>query len=129
MKNLVLSKLGDYTLIARVREDNTVYEYVVAWCYNEETDSWAQGHYFRELSDAVFYMENKKMTKEQKRAKLVKMMHEYIRLEVDDEYAYMNWINLVPDEPKEEDFNDLAEDKNDWIDCVKLFGKLLKEFE
>lgn len=129
MKNLVLSSLKDYTLIARVREDNTVYEYVVAYCYDSKTDSWQQGHYFSDLRKAVSFMELKKLSKESKRAKLIELMHEYLQYEVDDEEAYMSWINLVPDEPNSEDFEFIANDIDEWKDCVRLFGSLVKNYD
>ena len=57
MRNVVLSKKGDYTLIARMKEDMTVYEYVVAFWYDPEKDQWAQGHYFSdELTKAMDFM-------------------------------------------------------------------------
>ena len=129
MKKLVLSSLGDYTLIARVKDDGTVHEYVVAWCYNSEKDYWCQGYYFKDLSEAMFFMENRKMTKEQKRARMVLMMHEYLRNEVNDEDAYMTWINTVPDEPCSEDFEFIACDDDEWKHCNELFSNLLKELE
>lgn len=59
MKNLVLETRNDYTLIARVRENFTVHEYIVAWCYDRESDSWCQGHYFFDIEDAVEYFKTK----------------------------------------------------------------------
>lgn len=57
MKSMVMKKDGDYTLVARVNEDGTIHEYVVAWCYDECDDTWAQGHYFSDIVDAVCYMD------------------------------------------------------------------------
>ena len=31
--------------------------YVVAWCYDEDSRTWGQGHYFQKLKDAVKYYE------------------------------------------------------------------------
>ena len=67
----------------------------------------------------------KKMTKQEMRELMLVTMHEYLRTEVSDEDAYMSWINIVPDEPTVEDFKELAEDDEDWKDCVQLFGRLL----
>ena len=50
-----MKTVGDYTLVARVRENFTVHEYVVAWCYDKESDSWGQGHYFSDIEDAIKY--------------------------------------------------------------------------
>lgn len=60
MRNIVLKEYPelDYVLIARVREDNRVHEYVCAWAY-EKDGTWGQGHYFSELEDAFAYMEEK----------------------------------------------------------------------
>lgn len=50
----------DYAVIARVRGDE-VQDYVAAWGYRAESDSWAQGHYFSDLLDCVAYI-NKKLS-------------------------------------------------------------------
>ena len=63
------------------------------------------------------------------RKDLLKQMHEYVRLHIDDEEAYMDWIIFVPDEPDEEDFENLAEDEELWKCCCRLFGKLIKRYE
>lgn len=67
------------------------------------------------------------MNRQEMRELILRTMHEYIKTEVSDENAYMSWILIVPDEPTEEDFQSLAEDDEDWKDCVKLFGKLLNK--
>lgn len=58
MKNILLQKYPsiDYALIVRVREDGTVKEFVAAWCYDDETKSWSQGHYFIDLDGAMEYI-------------------------------------------------------------------------
>ena len=49
----------DYVLLKR----NSKYEpWVAAWAYNEERESWGQGHYFEEFIDAVRYIDNKLRT-------------------------------------------------------------------
>lgn len=60
MKNILLKKYPsiDYALIARVREDETVKEFIAAWGYNDETKSWSQGHYFTHLNDAMDYIDD-----------------------------------------------------------------------
>ena len=62
MKNIILEQFKeiDYTLIARVKEDNTVHEFVAAWRYDKESDSWEQGHYFKNVKDAIRYMDEKR---------------------------------------------------------------------
>lgn len=127
MRNLILKDNGDYTLIARVKEDDTVHEYVVAWNFQAD-GTWGQGHYFSELSDAMMFMETK-MSKQEKRAKMLKEMHEYLRTKVDDEEAYMCWIDLVPDEPDDEDFKEIAEDTSQWKACCIMFKALVKNYD
>ena len=46
----------DYTLIVR---RSSFEPYVAAWGYDKESTSWAQGHYFSTLIDAVNYIESK----------------------------------------------------------------------
>lgn len=59
-KHFILAedKNNEYKLILRVSDNDVIasYPYVVAWLYNKETDSWAQGHYFTDLTSAVIYM-------------------------------------------------------------------------
>ena len=130
MKNVFMRQLEDYTLLARMNEDNfKIYEYVVAYCYDEKSDSWAQGHYFQSVADAVQFMNYKKMDLVDLRAKFVEDMHEYIRTRIGDENAYMSWICLVPDEPSHEDFVDIASDDELWTDTCVLFGKLTRKYE
>ena len=67
------------------------------------------------------------MTKEE-RIELLKCMHKAI-MNIDDETAYMHWIVLgVPDEPQENDFDYIAEDDESFIECVKLFCNLVRDF-
>jgi hypothetical protein len=55
----------------------------------------------------------------------VKAMHQIVSY-MNDEDAYMSWINLVPDQATEEDFVDLAE--NDMDEVAKLFREILARF-
>ena len=130
MKNVFMRQLEDYTLLARMNEDNfKIYEYVVAYCYDEKSDSWAQGHYFEHVADAIKFMNFRKQNLIDTRASLVESMTEYLRTKVDDENAYMSWIYLVPDEATKEDFVDIASDDELWIDCCKKFGELVKTYD
>ena len=60
MRNVVLAKFKDidYALIARIAEDKPteVYEFVAAWLPDYKTVTWAQGHYFRNLEDAMRFI-------------------------------------------------------------------------
>lgn len=49
----------DYALVERTNEKGEVYEWVCAWAYDEETNSWGQGHYFFDLKDAYEYIQDK----------------------------------------------------------------------
>lgn len=55
---LAENKNNNYTLILRVKDNGelTYSPFVVAWLYNDKTDSWAQGHYFTDLTSAMLYM-------------------------------------------------------------------------
>lgn len=60
------------------------------------------------------------------RIKLLKDMHQYI-IEIGDEEIYMDWVTLaVPDEPREDDFESIAEDDENWCECCSLFYRLAK---
>lgn len=65
------AKEVDYTVLARVREDLSVIEFVCAYKYDSKDKSWAQGHYFNTLPSAMEYMkavydrEEKHLIKEQ----------------------------------------------------------------
>lgn len=60
------------------------------------------------------------------RIKLLKDMHQYI-IEIGDEEIYMDWVTLaVPDEPREDDFESIAEDDENWNECCSLFHRLQK---
>lgn len=42
----------DYTLL----RNNTNGQYVVAWNYNQNDNTWGQGHYFNDFDEAVLFM-------------------------------------------------------------------------
>ena len=54
----------------------------------------------------------------------LKLMHELMR-NANDETVYMSWILLMPDEPMEEDFEDIAADDELYHDCFDLFVRLI----
>lgn len=57
MRNIVMKRYPpiNYVLIARVQDDDSVYEYVAAFNYDED-GTWGQGHYFHELDYAIAYL-------------------------------------------------------------------------
>ena len=49
------------SLVERVRDDGTVYEYVVCSYYDDtapEGSKWTWGHYFKDIKDALKYIFN-----------------------------------------------------------------------
>lgn len=54
----------------------------------------------------------------------LKAMHK-LMCNANDEDIYMSWILLMPDEPTEQDFVDIAEDDEDYNDCFDLFVRLI----
>jgi len=59
------------------------------------------------------------------RMEQLKAMHELMR-NANDETVYMTWIYLMPDEPSEEDFKDIAMDDEQYNDCFDLFVELIQ---
>ena len=58
------------------------------------------------------------------------VMHEYVRLEIDDEEAYDNWsMFAVPDEPDEDDLEHIAGEDSLWAECARVFGKIVTAYE
>lgn len=67
------------------------------------------------------------MNTHRKRVEILKAMHTII-VNTNDEDAYMRWIYLVPDEPEEDDFDDIAQDDDLYGECCVLFRSLMKEY-
>lgn len=57
MRKLIAKGTNGALLV--VCDTPTKYEIVSCWCYNEETESWGQGHYFTLWHDEITE-ENKK---------------------------------------------------------------------
>ena len=67
------------------------------------------------------------MTFEQ-RVNLLKNLHKSVQ-EIDDKTAYYDfWINLVPDEPDQEDFEDIATDKTMYKEVLELYCQLILKY-
>lgn len=68
-------------------------------------------------------------TMNERKLETLKAMHNIVCL-MNDEYAYASWINLIPDDAREEDFREIAEDADDSIynDAVVLFMKLCSRY-
>lgn len=53
-------------------------------------------------------------------------MHSIVMNEVNDEELQMWWLEeCVPNQPTEEDFEFIAEDIELWVDCCRIFGKIM----
>lgn len=64
-----------------------------------------------------------KFTKEA-RINQLNLMHRFM-IEANDENIYMTWILLMPDEPTDEDIEDIAMDDEAYNECFNLFVKLI----
>lgn len=59
------------------------------------------------------------------RTQLVKDMDKYLRARVNDENVFELWLMCaVPDGADEQDFIDIAEDNDLWLDTVRTFAKM-----
>ena len=61
------------------------------------------------------------------RVTLLQNMH-YAITQIDDENAYERWIQVVPDEPCEEDFEDIASDTYEYKQVLELFCTLIVKY-
>lgn len=52
----VCRTVGRYTLL---RTDETYQPWVVAWCYDPQTQTWGQGHYFCKYPNARHFFHKK----------------------------------------------------------------------
>lgn len=78
MNKILLDKKNDYTLFIRLKETGipvSCEPYVVAWRYDEKTDSWAQGHYFTTLREATLFLYNRYTENDVIADKLQTMIH------------------------------------------------------
>ena len=66
-----------------------------------------------------------KITKES-RIKQLKAMHE-VMINANDENIYMSWISCgVPDCPREDDYEFIAEDNEEYNEVIDLFVELVQ---
>lgn len=56
----------------------------------------------------------------------LKAMHE-LMLNANNEEIYMRWILLMPDEPTEDDFVNIAEDTEEYNEFFDFFVKLIAD--
>lgn len=63
------------------------------------------------------------------RAEMLKSLHE-IMMNMNNEDAYDEWIVCgVPDGATDEDFTEIAEDKEEWLYMVKLFASIYNQYK
>ena len=55
----------------------------------------------------------------------LKAMHE-LMLCANDEELYFRWIYIMPDEPSEDDFMDIARNEEIFMECYETFLRLIK---
>ena len=64
----------------------------------------------------------------QARIKLLKQMNQYI-IDLGDEEVWLEWITEgVPDEASKDDYDYIASNEDEWLDTVKIFANLTKEY-
>lgn len=61
------------------------------------------------------------------RYQIAKAMHEIIRC-MNNEDAYMEWIDIVPDEPTDEDFREIAQNDMLFAETCKAFKSIFAEY-
>lgn len=62
------------------------------------------------------------MTKD---ARLVKKMDNYLREKLNNREIFISWLYVVPDGATDNDYQDIAEDRELFNNVVKLFAGLL----
>ena len=64
------------------------------------------------------------------RVEMLKQMNDYVLKEISDESAHMGWLMVaIPDAPTEDDYLDIAEDDEEWINICQYFGKMVKRYK
>lgn len=59
MRNFVIQTQGNYSLLARIKDNGELHEFCVAYGYDKETDSWGYGSYFTKLENAMAFLKEK----------------------------------------------------------------------
>lgn len=62
-----------------------------------------------------------------KRIALLKAQHEII-VHMNNEEAYMEWINIVPDCPQDDDFEFIAEDDELFANAMECFKSIMDTY-
>lgn len=78
----------------------------------------------------MFDMTKEKEKKIALRVDFLKQMNTYVLEHIYDEEAHMGWLMVaIPDAPTEDDYLDIAEDDEEWVDICDYFGKLVMGYE
>lgn len=65
-----------------------------------------------------------------KRAKLLKKMDSWLRKNISDEEIFMLWLYSMPDEASNEDYKSIADDDENYFECMEAFAKIvIMEYE
>ena len=56
------------------------------------------------------------------RAVLLKRMDRWLRDNINDQEIFMNWLYFMPDEATEDDYKSIAENDEDFNDCIRMFA-------
>lgn len=65
-------------------------------------------------------------TTREMRIQQLKAMHKLMTL-ANDETIYMAWIHIMPDQPTEDDFIDIAMDDEQYNECFNEFVRLIRD--
>ena len=65
---------------------------------------------------------------EDRKFELVKSMNIIVKELNNEEAYYGSWIYIVPDEADDEDFRDIAEDEELFVDTVKCFKGIMRNY-
>ena len=56
------------------------------------------------------------------RAVLLREMDRWLRENINDRAIFMNWLYFMPDEATEDDYKSIAENDEDFNDCIRMFA-------
>ena len=56
------------------------------------------------------------------RVVLLKKMDRWLRDNINDEEIFMNWLYLMPDEATKDEYESIAENDEDFIECTRIFA-------
>jgi hypothetical protein len=127
MRKMLLEEKGDYSLFARLNKDDSIREYVVAWAYDKESDSWGQGFYITNLASALEFFKEKTRSYDCAKKQMIDALEKLRSAWIDCDYAFGNSDidcndYIVDYYPFDKSFDDM--DTIFWIDnCIELLKK------